>query len=402
MHRTRRTGRVARPRLSSARFSPTPFGFLRYRWRSGNRLEKSSWKTWRPRFLELECLRVSCFGDVPWTEIAPEDIAYDLMQRVYAGCKSKRGGAPSTNTLRGRYDAAYAYFDFLLLIGALAEDHTHPLDYLVRPSSKANPQPWLTPSDDAKIASMELSGHEEGVYALLRGAALREEEAAEIDDADVNLADHVITIRDGKTGAAIRHIFISPATAVRLGRYRAWRNKNVNAKSSRFLRTSTGKMSVGYIWKIVKQIGVRAEVELTEITLKSGDTETSTEITPHSLRRTYGSDLTARGVRETVITTQIGHARDSITRDSYILASNLQIAQEAVLAAGDGPFSFPAGVTEAERELARVQEHASLDPVQALEDVRRLKDAATAMEELLLRLTSADDVAELGRLSRAA
>jgi integrase len=402
MHRTRRTRRAARPRVSSARFSPTPFGFLRYRWRSGKRLEKSSWKTWRPRILELERLRVTCFGDIPWSEIAPEDIAYDLMQRVYAGCKSKRGGPPSTNTYRGRYDAAYAYFDFLLLIGALADDHTHPLDFLGRPSSKANPQPWLTPSDDAKIASTELLGHEEGVYALLRGAALREEEAADVLDDDVNLADHVITIRDGKTGAAIRQIFISPATAVRLGRYRAWRNKNVQAKSSRFLRSSTGRMSVGYIWKIVKQIGVRAEVQLTEITLESGDTKTTTEITPHSLRRTYGSDLTARGVRETVITSQIGHARDSITRDSYILASNLQIAKEAVLAAGEGPFSFPAGVTEAEREFARVKEHAALDPVQALEDVRRLKDAAAAMEELLLRLASAEGSAQVDPLSCAA
>lgn len=390
MHRARRKTRQARPKLSSSRFSPTPLGFLRYRWRSGQPLAKSSWKTWRSRILELERLRNECFDGAPWCDISPEDIAYVLMQRVYAGCKSKQGGKPANNTLRGRYDAAYAYFEFLLLIGALADDYTHPLDFLGRPESKPNPQPWLTPSEDRKIAAMELVGHEEGVYTLLRGANLREEEAAEVLDADVNLVDNEITIRDGKTGRAIRTIFVSPAAAVRLGRYRAWRDRNVKVKSTKFLRSRTGSMSVGYIWKIVKRIGVRAEIRLIEIKLESGDAETSTELTPHALRRTYGSDLAARGVRTAVISAQIGHARKSITVDSYILASNKQVAQEAVLAAGDGPFSFPAGVSEAERELAAVREYANLDPVRALEDVRRLKDAAAAMERQLLELAFGD------------
>jgi integrase len=163
--------RERKPRMFKSRFSPTPLGFLRWRWRSGDRLARSSWIKWRGVILLAEELRGELFDDRPWRDIDPEDIAFELMQAVYARCRARDGGKPSTNSLRGRYDALSAYFEFLRITGELEE---HPLDHLKRPSSKAKDQPFLEPTEDEALARVEKHGHEVAVYALARGQNLRE------------------------------------------------------------------------------------------------------------------------------------------------------------------------------------------------------------------------------------
>ena len=138
-----------------SRFSPTPLGFIRFRARGGFRLAKSSWRKWRPIILQIESLCTDLFDDRSWGEIDPEEIAYTLIPQLYARCRNKKGGKAATNTLRGRYDAANAYFDFLIKTRHLAQS---PCEFQRRPSSKANLRPFLEPSEDENSLAQRSAG----------------------------------------------------------------------------------------------------------------------------------------------------------------------------------------------------------------------------------------------------
>lgn len=336
MHCRRRQQRAHRPPLRGSRFSPDPLGFEVFR-AASRPLAEGSLKKWRPVIARIEELRDEVFEGRPWSEIASEDVAYELMAVLYVECRGRGGGEPSSNTLRGRYDVAYAYFDFLLLIGAL-RDSTHPLDYLARPKSEPNARPFLDEIEDRRLAELELEGHEQAVYTLAR-SSLRAEEIFELGDADVDLDTGVITIRDGKTRAATRRVPLYPEAARRLAAYRRWRDASVNVDSTRFVRTRSGECTPGYSWKLIKAIAVRAGLRLVEIEpVAGGEPYLSSEITPHALRRTWGADLVRRNVPTVVFSRTFGHASPRVSEESYTLVTAETATEKILLAGGDGPF----------------------------------------------------------------
>ena len=187
----------------SSRFDANWDGFMAYRDKSNNPLADTSKLKWHPVITRLETLRCESFPGERWDAIDPEDIAYDLYHSLVGEIRGRGGKAPSTNTLRGRYDACKIFFDFLVLTGRMTKN---PMAFVHRPSSKANQQPYLTAEEDALLAALPKSGHELAIYVLGRGAALREGEICDLLDSDVDLESGTITIRDGKTQAAIRKI----------------------------------------------------------------------------------------------------------------------------------------------------------------------------------------------------
>ncbi len=365
------------PRKKSKRFSPTVLGFLRFRARTGNRLEKSSWKKWGPILRQLEALRVQRYN-LPWGEIDPEDLGCDLIPALYAKCKSKKGGKPQTNTLRGRYDACKAFFDFLVVIGEL---ESNPCEWQRRPSSKANLQPFLEPSEDELLARAPKEEHEVAVYALARGAGLREEEICECEDTWIDFENNVLIVPRGKTRNAERRIPLSPTTGLLLLQYRAWRDEHVLVSSPYFVRTRSGSISPAYVWKLTKRMGVRAAVRL--VTDDGG--QTTTEITPHSLRRTLATDLANRGMSTVVISYILGHSTKRVTEESYALAQRESIARQFMLVAGEGPFTLAGGVRELGATLSQAELLAPANPEAALAELRRLQAAAAHFERALLQ-----------------
>ena len=360
----------------ASRFSPTPLGFLRFRARSGNRLAKSSWKKWCPIIHQLEELRGQRF-DLPWNEIDPEDIAYELIPALYSRCASKKGGKPSTNTLRGRYDACKSYFDFLVLIGEL---DANPCQWQHRPSSKANLQPFLEPSEDKALARAPKEGHEIAIYALARGAALREREICELEDRDLDFERNTITVRAGKTAAATRTITMLPTTKILLQRYIAWRDAEALPLSPRFVRTRSGAISPAYVWKLTKRmavrVGVRVVVDERDEPVVAPDGTPITEVTPHSLRRTFISDFANNGVPTIAIAPVVGHSSPRVTEASYALASNERRARQYLDAVGEGPLSLARGAAELQTDIEHAEAMAKVDPGAALCEFRRLQALA--------------------------
>lgn len=370
--------------ISPSRFPANWDGFLDYRVKGGDPLSDGTRRKWNPIIERFENLRVETFDSQPWEEIDPEEIAFDLYGRLISEVKGHGGNPPKSNTLRGRYEACKVYCDFLVLTRRLP---FNPMDFLSRPKAETAQQPYLTPSEDKKLALLEKTGHEIAVYALARGAALREEEICELLDVDVDLDEGWITIRDGKTHAAIRRIPIGPTLSNLLAEYREWRDTNC-PHSLRFVRTKTGSISPCYVWKLVKAMARRAELRLAKDTkgkpCLDPKGQTITDIAPHALRRTYGSDLVIRDVPTKAFSKVMGHSSDRVTNESYSSLPEEIAAQKILFAAGEGPFSLAGGVQQLEGGIREVRASAKSDPAAALKRVKRLRATAERLERQLI------------------
>jgi integrase len=362
------------------RFTADIAGFERFRRRhSGRGLSESSWRKWKPILSALEAVREELFGAQAWRKLTPAQIALDVVETLLERCTSRDGGAPSSNTLRGRFDACQAYFDFLVTIGELGQNPLRDDNLARRPSSKPNDRPHLEPSD-GRLAEAPKFGHELAIYALARGAALRAGEIAALEDSDVDFADDLIHIRTGKTKAAIRAVPMLPETKFLLQQYRSWRDTAISSTSTRFVRTASGAISEGYIWKLTKAMAARANLR----PLKGG-AGGATRVTPHTLRRTFVSDLANRGVPIITLSEVVGHASTRVTEESYAIASRENRARQVLLANGLGPFSAAHAVEGLERELAAAQQLANDTPEAVLIRLRRLQQASAELERSVLR-----------------
>jgi integrase len=366
------------------RFSPTPFGFLRYRWRKGAKLQPASWAKWRPILLQLEELRGELFG-LTWGEIDLDDIAYELIPQLYLRCKSKKGGKASSNTLRGRYDATKIYFDFLVHIGELDENPCTE-QWIRRPSSKPNDRPFLEPSEDKILALLRKFGHELAIYGLARGAALREGEICELEDDDIDFENEVIHVRKGKTTNAVRRVPMLPTTKLLLLEYVEWRDRHVGPLSQKFVRTQSGAISKAYVWKLTKAMAARANLRVIEqngVIQRDADGVPQSEITPHALRRTFITDFANRGVPAFVLAPIVGHASPRVTEESYAMSSQELKARQLLLAAGDGPLSAAHAAERIDAALEQARLTATKSAAQTLCELRRLRNLATQLEQSL-------------------
>jgi integrase/recombinase XerD len=83
-------------------------------------------------------------------------------------------------------------------------------------------------------------------------------------------------------------------------------------------------MHAQFAWRVVKRVAERASVRL--------DPNGGSSISPHTLRRTLGSDLLNRGVRLEVVSKLLGHASTTITEQAYAELLDATIAAEVLAA----------------------------------------------------------------------
>jgi integrase len=89
-------------------------------------------------------------------------------------------------------------------------------------------------------------------------------------------------------------------------------------------------MASQYIWRLVKRVAYQANVRRIQCTCGSTTksfhapscAQTSTgermsEMSPHTLRRTFASDLINKGVRLEAISRLVGHSSTRVTEQAY-------------------------------------------------------------------------------------
>jgi integrase len=89
-------------------------------------------------------------------------------------------------------------------------------------------------------------------------------------------------------------------------------------------------MHSSYVWRTVKRVAHRAGVRVVSCTCGAGVSsshvigcprtqsgENLSRVSPHTLRRTFGSHLLNRGLRLEVVSKLLGHASTTVTERSY-------------------------------------------------------------------------------------
>jgi site-specific recombinase XerD len=79
-----------------------------------------------------------------------------------------------------------------------------------------------------------------------------------------------------------------------------------------------------FAWRLVKRAALRGGVHV--------DSTGTSSVSPHTLRRTLGSDLLNRGVRLEVVSKLLGHASTTITEQAYAELLDSTIVAEVLAA----------------------------------------------------------------------
>jgi len=183
---------------------------------------------------------------------------------------------------------------------------TNPAARLSLPKRRRRPNDWLRSDEDAKVLRACVTPQERIVVALLRHAGLRVSEACALEVKDVDLERDEIRVTASKTDSGLRTVPIAAELHVELI---AW----LAAKpSGRFLlATKHGTpMKPQFAWRLVKRVAHRADVRTLPKPALS-------QVSCHTLRRTFGSDLLNRGVRIEVVSKLLGHADTRTTEQCY-------------------------------------------------------------------------------------
>ena len=292
------------------------FGYLRRLGKSPNTITR-----WRPEL----ALFVEWAAGRGLGEMSGRDLALDYLTWWHARFEERRGRAPSLNSVRAATQAVKSFFDFC-----------ERFDYLVDGEGRLLPNPakalelptipvkgeldWLQAEDDARLLGIWMNERERVQVFFLRMTGLRLTEALTLLNRDVDVAARSIQVRESKTPSGYRSI---PIMNELNGHIVAWRSfaatLGVHGPDSPFLVTRKGtRLTPQQVETTVDRVAVRAGL--------------GRKVTPHTLRRTFGSDLLNKGVRLEVVSKLLGHSSTAVTERCYARLQDETIRDEMLKA----------------------------------------------------------------------
>jgi integrase len=205
---------------------------------------------------------------------------------------------------------------------------------VVAPALEQRPNDFLRPIEDAALLDCGSPAAERIVVWLLRWTGLRVSEACalKLEDVDLTPGRENLLVRKSKTAAGIRTLPLVPCLLPELELWLAdLRSRGTMSPQSPLLATATGSaFKPTFVWRLVKRAGARAQVRPVECVCGSplrtrherGCPRTTTgenvsAITPHTLRRTFGSYLLNKGLRLEVVSRLLGHSSTVVTERAY-------------------------------------------------------------------------------------
>jgi len=281
-------------------------------------------------------------GDRVPASLASADLDFGFLVSWSETFEARHGRPPSPQSLRSVIGAVRGLYAFLTNFGFLVDEHGRPVPNpalaLEPPMIRQRPNDWLRAVEDAALLELSMRPHEEILVWLLRWTGLRLGEALALRISDVDLVGGVISVHDSKTASGVRQVPIVPELRPRLVRWlehlrslglhrergyllvvthvRSWRDRKTGIVS----QTVPGQpMSPQAAEATVRRVGERAGIE---------------RLTPHRLRRTYGSYLLNRGLRLESVSKLLGHANTSITERAYAALLDETVRAELLAVVG--------------------------------------------------------------------
>jgi integrase/recombinase XerD len=138
-------------------------------------------------------------------------------------------------------------------------------------------------------------------------------EAVSLSAEDVDLERRIIRVRSSKTDSGLRTVpIVDELGTVLLGWLGGLRSRPSWRPDMPLLATCHGTaMKEQFAWRLVKRAARRAGVRTT------GTGPLDSAVTPHTLRRTYASDLINRQVPLEHVSKILGHADVRVTQQAY-------------------------------------------------------------------------------------
>jgi integrase len=276
-------------------------------------------------------------------ELTTAVLEFEYLPFWSAAFEKRNGHPPATNTVRLVHNALSSFFDYCFRRGLV---RLNPMLAIPRPSYEAPMNDWLSTEEDEAMALVRKTPLEEIVYGLGRLAGLRCAEITGTRRSHVALLEDLLYVHGTKSADSVRPVVIFPELADILERWLDHRHRRGIRSESGYLVTSASgeRLSGAYAWRCVKRVAARAGVRLHGVDTSGRPVavdaagENVSEVSPHTLRRTFGSDLLNRGVRIEVVSAQLGHASVKITEKAYAKLRT-QTQRDELLRLGTGfPF----------------------------------------------------------------
>jgi integrase/recombinase XerD len=249
----------------------------------------------------------------------------------------RNGRPPATASYRAQINALRAFYAYLDRFNLTTDPHGRPAPDPMRkiqpPRSTPARNDWLRPAEDAALLACPGTLQERFLIHLLRRTGLRVGEAIQLTLADLELTPghEALTVRHSKTPAGQRTIPITPHLQPLLQQWLQQLDRHaLTAPATPLLSSRHGTpMPTSFAWRLVKRLAHRAGVRPRPCTCtterpphqpgcpRNINGHNKSEVTPHTLRRTFASDLINNGLRLEVVSKLLGHATTTITEHAY-------------------------------------------------------------------------------------
>jgi site-specific recombinase XerD len=280
-------------------------------------------KRWRPE-LHRFTLWV---GERALSEITAAHLDGGFLVSWEADFRARNGRDPKPNSMRAVIQALKSFYLYLDKFDHLVDADGHAfrnptlaLDApVIRPAAELD---WLRGDEDEALLQCDMRDREAILVWLLRLTGLRLNEALTLTNRDVDLVAGDIRVTSSKSNAGYRSIPIVPELRPKIERWRAFlQSRGLFHANGPFLVTRNNTaMKAQYVEAALERVGNKAGLRR--------------KLKPHTLRRTFGSDLINKGVRLEVVSRLLGHASTSITEQAYARLEDKTIRDELLRALG--------------------------------------------------------------------
>lgn len=225
----------------------------------------------------------------------------------------------SPASVRVRITALAKFYDYLDSLGVLVDDSgrelRNPCDRIERPKSKRKANDYLSKDESAALLAACTTPQECALLDVLRWSGVRISEACSLTWADYDGRE--LRVRESKTQSGIRMV---PVLSELRDGLSTWRSHLEREKLYRpdgpILVTRNGtSMHAQFAWRLLKRVAARAGVRVQAASDKAGHNVST--ISPHTLRRTFATDLLNRKVRIETVSHALGHSDTRTTQVHY-------------------------------------------------------------------------------------
>jgi len=274
-------------------------------------------KRWRPELARF----VAWVGERPLQEITAAELDGGFLPCWEAEFRARNGREPKPNSLRAVIQALKSFYAYLERFDRLVDGEGRPFRNpalaleapVIRPAAELD---WLRAEEDEALLALPMGEREAILVFFLRLTGLRLNEALTLTNRDVDLGAGEVRVRASKSEAGYRSVPIVPELRAQIERWRRFVQTHgcYHAEGPFLVTRHRTAMKAQYVGLALARVGERAGL--------------TRRLTPHTLRRTFGSHLLNRGVRLEVVSRLLGHASTAITEHAYARLEDKTIRDE--------------------------------------------------------------------------